>query len=255
MNARMTAVRVTILIVDDDPTVADLLEPYLDLEGYATIRMENPAHALELIAQERVDIILLDLMMPRVSGLDVLRLVRRASNVPIIIVSARVEEVERIVGLELGADDYITKPFSPREAVARIKAAMRRFEATRANRTFVQEAAKHEVDPSDVYANGTLLINRRHRTVEVEGRPIELTPKEYLILEVLAANAGHALTREQIAYVLDPHGWQGDDRTIDSHVANLRKKIEVDPTNPKLIVTVYGLGYKIVSGTRAGRGS
>jgi len=237
------AARPEILIVDDDSTVPDLLEPYLTLEGFLTMRTENPAGALEILAREPVDLIILDLMMPQISGFDLLRSIRRTSTVPVIIVSARIDEVERIVGLELGADDYITKPFSPREAVARIKAVMRRID-TSTSSTSVQDRLEKGL-AADVQVIGRLYLDRRHRVVEVDRRPIELTPTEYAILQVLATNSGQALTREQIASSIDPHGWEGDDRTIDSHVANLRRKVEVDPSNPKLIVTVYGLGYKL----------
>ncbi len=233
-----------ILIVDDDTTVPQLLEPYLDVEGFLTIRAEGAKQALGIFNQERVDLVIVDLMMPQMSGLELIRSLRQISHVPTIVVTARADEIDRVVGLELGADDYITKPFRPREVVARVKAVLRRSNLTQPGAQAPDPGHLANMSGESVTL-GALRIDRRNRTVNLDNRPVTITPREFLILEVLATNMGQTITRDQLATAIDPHGWEGYDRTIDSHVANLRKKIEVDPSDPKLIVTVYGLGYKL----------
>lgn len=231
-----------IMIVDDEPSAAELLEPYLHADGFATVCATSADEAFTLLERERVDLIVLDLTMPRISGLDFLRVLRRSSDVAVIVVTARIEEIDRIVGLELGADDYITKPVSPREAVARVKAVLRRHPHSQANAVF---GIPVEPGSRDVLAIGTIRIDRRARTVEVERRAIVMTRIEFTLLEALAINNGNVLSREQLADAIDPHGWDGYSRTIDSHIFNLRKKIERDPANPTVILTVYGAGYKL----------
>jgi DNA-binding response OmpR family regulator len=232
-----------ILIVDDEPTIAELLEPYLEADGFATVCARNADEALAILERGRVDLVVLDLMMPCVSGLDLLRMLRRTSNVPVIIVTARVEEIDHIVGLELGADDYMTKPVRPREAVAHVKAVLRRLE----NRVLItaRGAPTLDVSAEDIVVAGALRLDRRMRSVQLPDRTVVLTRMEFAIVEALATNRGRTLSREQLAGAIDPHGWDGYDRTIDSHVANLRKKIERNPASPELVVTVYGLGYKL----------
>ncbi len=231
-----------IMIVDDEPTIPELLEPYLHADGFATVRAASAQEALAVLERSVIDLIVLDLMMPRVSGLDLLRTLRLTSDVAVIIVTARAEEIDRVVGLELGADDYITKPLSPREAVARVKAVLRRFENRERS---VSEDLPSASLPDDVLMVGSLRLDRRARHVNLPDRTVVLTRMEFVILDALATNRVRVLSREQLANAIDPHGWEGYDRTIDSHIANIRKKIERDPGNPTLIVTVHGLGYRL----------
>lgn len=228
-----------ILVVDDDETVPSILEPYVEAEGLAMSWVKSGSEAIESVAQDAPGLVMLDLMMPRISGFETLKQLRSTSGVPVIIVSARDEEVDRILGLELGADDYITKPFNPRETVARVRAVLRRYEGP--------PDADPPTWPSDRDGSivfGSLQLDRRNHRLVIDGCRISLTPTEFRIFETLCVNAGHTLTREQLANALQASGWDAYDRTLDSHIANLRKKIERDPSDPKLLVTAYGLGYR-----------
>jgi DNA-binding response OmpR family regulator len=228
----------TILLVDDEPNLVDVLERYLLEDGFAVLRAADGPSAVELAEREQPDLIVLDLGLPVLSGTDVLRRVRAKRDVPIIILTARGEEVDRVVGLELGADDYVAKPFSPREVVARIRTVLRRLE--RAAATPPAQRPLRKV--------GRITLDPLGHEVTVEGKPVMLTPTQFKLLDVLVEHVGQTLTREQL---IERVSVDGDvyDRTLDRHVANLRSRIEADPARPKYIVTVFGIGYKMVDPT------
>ncbi len=223
-----------VLVVDDEAALVEILRTYLHDEGFRVLTAADGHNAISLALEARPDLILLDLNLPRVSGVEAFRAIRAASDVPIIMVTSRVHESDRIVGLELGADDYITKPFSPREVVARVKAVLRRTKPAGA-----ELGGRH-----DVLRIGSIEIDRSAHEVRRADAVVQLTPTEYRVLNTLAAHIGRALTREQI---LEHICADGDvyDRTLDRHIANLRRKIEPDPARPTLVVTVVGVGYKL----------
>ena len=219
-----------ILVVDDEPQITELLKSYLEREGYQVAVAADGEEALAMADAERPDLILLDLMLPKKNGFEVCRDIRAKSRVPIIMLTARDEEPDKIVGLELGADDYITKPFSPREAVARVRAVLRRSEP----------------DPPEgkIIRTGNLEIDSLRHEVKKNGKVIELTPTEFKILETLADSPRRVYTRLQLVEEVQGYSFEGYERTIDAHIKNLRQKIEDDPKNPRLIGTVYGVGYR-----------
>ena len=219
-----------ILVVDDEPQITELLKSYLEREGYQVAVAADGEEALAMADAERPDLILLDLMLPKKNGFEVCREIRAFSRVPIIMLTARDEEPDKIVGLELGADDYITKPFSPREAVARVRAVLRRSEP----------------DPPEgkIIRTGNLEIDSLRHEVKKNGKVIELTPTEFKILETLADSPRRVYTRLQLVEEVQGYSFEGYERTIDAHIKNLRQKIEDDPKNPRLIGTVYGVGYR-----------
>jgi two-component system, OmpR family, alkaline phosphatase synthesis response regulator PhoP len=219
-----------ILVVDDEPGITELLNSYLAKEGYEIITAADGDAALEAAEREQPDLILLDLMLPKKNGYEVCREIRAKSNTPIIMLTARDEEPDKIVGLELGADDYITKPFSPREVVARVRAVLRRTEA---------EAPDNQV----IRAGGLEIDSLRHE-VKRGDTAIELTPTEFKLLETLANSPRRVFTRLQLVEEIQGYSFEGYERTIDAHIKNLRQKIEDDPKNPRLIGTVYGVGYR-----------
>ncbi len=228
-----------VLVVDDEPALVEILSAYLRDEGFRVVEAADGRAAIAVARAENPDIILLDLNLPLLSGVEAFRAIRARSNVPVIMLTSRVNEVDRIVGLELGADDYVSKPFSPREVVARVKAVLRR--ARPAGAPFGADR--------DVQRIGPIEIDRSAHEVRRRGVNVELTPTEFRVFETLAANVGHALTREQI---LEHISTDGDiyDRTLDRHVANLRHKIEDEPGRPRLVLTVVGVGYKLVDPAR-----
>ena len=221
------------LVVEDEAALADVLEQYLKDEGFGVLRAADGPSAVELHAKHRPDLILLDLNLPGFPGTEVLRRVRAERDVPIIMLTGRTNEVDRVVGLELGADDYVGKPYSPREVVARAKTVLRRSE---------RREAPHHGGERRV---GAVSIDPVAHEVRVDGKPVTLTPTQFRILEVLAEHVGQTLTRDQL---LQRVSIDGDvyDRTLDRHIANLRARIEKDPANPRYIVTVFGIGYKMV---------
>lgn len=219
-----------ILVVDDEAKITDLLDSYLTKEGYLVVTAADGEAAVEMAARENPDIILLDLMLPKMNGYEVCREVRQTSNTPIIMLTARDEEPDKIVGLELGADDYITKPFSPREVVARVRAVLRRSEA--------------ETVESKVIRAGGLEIDQPRHEVRRGDTVIDLTPTEFKILSTLAESPRRVFTRLQLVEEVQGYSFEGYERTIDAHIKNLRQKVEEDPKNPKLIGTVYGVGYR-----------
>ncbi len=219
-----------VLVVDDEPKITKLARDYLENGGFRVATAGDGPTGLAAARHERPDIIVLDLNLPGMDGLDVCRALRRESDVPIIMLTARVEETDRLIGLELGADDYITKPFSPRELVARVRAVLRRV------RGGVRQPGLIHV--------GELEIDLRGHSVRRAGEALRLTPTEFNLLAVLAQNPGQTFTREQLVDRAHGIAYDGFDRSIDSHIKNVRKKIEPDPLNPTYILTVYGVGYK-----------
>jgi DNA-binding response OmpR family regulator len=220
-----------ILVVDDDRNIVDLVRLYLERDGYQVLVAYDGLEALRLARQRRPDLIVLDLLLPEVDGLDVCRILQTESKVPIIMLTAKTTEEDKLIGLELGADDYVTKPFSPRELVARVRAVLRRVG---------QEAPQ---GPAEMHF-ADLVIDRRSHEVRVRDEVVNLTPTEFRLLEVLAEEPGRAFTRLELLDRVFGYDFVGFERTVDVHVKNLRKKIEPDPKQPTYIQTVYGVGYK-----------
>jgi two-component system alkaline phosphatase synthesis response regulator PhoP len=229
------AVPAKILVVDDEPSIRELVRFNLEKEGYAVIEAGDGPQALQLAQTQRPDLVLLDLMLPGVDGFTVCRRLNDTLGVPVIMLTARGEEVDRVLGLELGADDYVTKPFSPRELVARVKAVLRRSE----------RAPEHEA-PAVVQA-GPLRIDPAMRMVTVGTDRVELTPREFDLLTLLAGNPGRVFSRQFLLENLWGYDFLGDMRTVDVHIRHLRQKVEEDPANPVLIETVHGLGYRFMA--------
>lgn len=222
-----------LLVADDDRKTVELVKLYLERDGYQVVTAHDGRTALELARGQHPDLVVLDLMMPELDGLDVCRLLRLESKVPIIMLTARTTEGDRITGLDLGADDYVTKPFSPRELVARVRAVLRRIAE--------QEA---EEGPQQVQI-GSVLVDFRKHEAKADEEPIQLTPTEFKLLKVLAEEPGRAYSRAQLVDRVLGNGYEGFERTIDVHVMNLRRKIEPDPTHPRYLLTAYGVGYKL----------
>ncbi len=220
-----------ILVVDDEKKIVDIVKAYLERESYQVMVAYEGKSALELARRQLPDLIVLDLMLPEITGWDICRSLRRTSDVPIIMLTARDETTDKIVGLELGADDYVTKPFDPKELVSRVKALLRRSEG--------KMVPKSRLDVAD------LSIDIEKRLVRRGDETIGLTPIEFEILKVLAENPGRVYRRMQLLDIVQGDAYEGYDRTIDSHIKNLRKKIEPDPEHPRYIITVYGVGYKL----------
>ena len=220
----------TILIIEDEPKISKLARDYLEQNNYRTLIAAEGNTGLVMARREHPDLIVLDLMLPGMNGLDVCRTLRRESDVPIIMLTARSEEADRLIGLELGADDYITKPFSPRELVARVRALLRR--------------AKGTVYQPGVIRVGELVIDIDAHRLTRGDQVIHLTRFEFNLLQVLARSPGQMYSRAQLLEKLHGVAYEGYDRSIDAHIKNLRRKIEDDPTDPKYILTVYGIGYK-----------
>jgi DNA-binding response OmpR family regulator len=223
----------TILVVDDEARIVKLVRDYLERAGFGVLAAGDGETALHVARTDKPDLIVLDLMLPAVDGLDVCRRLRRESGIPIIMLTARVEEVDRIVGLELGADDYVTKPFSPRELVARVGATLRR--------------AKGQVGPSTILRAGDLELDTASQTATLAGEPVDLTNTEFQLLATLVRQPGRILTREQLLEAVHGYSFEGYDRSVDSHIKNLRRKIEANPRQPQYLQTVYGVGYRFVA--------
>ncbi|MCL4426318.1 MAG: response regulator transcription factor [Firmicutes bacterium] len=221
-----------ILVVDDEAKIVDLVRAYLEKDGYRVIPAYDGKTALELAKREKPALVILDLMLPEMSGLDVCRQLRASSNISVIMLTARDDETDKLIGLELGADDYITKPFSPKEVVARVRAVLRRVLAAGA------------ANPQDHLSLGDITIDFDAREVTVGDTPVELTPTEFNLLGALARHHGRTLTRLQLLDAAMGEAFEGYERTIDTHIKNLRRKIEKDPSSPTYIQTVYGVGYR-----------
>jgi len=223
----------TVLLVEDDRTTAHLIDLYLRREGYSVSVRHDGSSAVQLALRELPDLVILDVMLPGLDGLDLCRRVREAANVPVIFVTARTTEADRLRGFDLGADDYVTKPFSPGELMARVKAVLRRYHAV-------------ENPPGAVEVSiGRITINTRTRRVSVSGQEVRITPVQYRLLCALAHEPGRVFSRDLLVeLVLGPH-YEGLDRTIDAHVKNLRRIVEPSPANPVYIETVHGVGYRM----------
>lgn len=223
-----------ILIVEDDMKTANLLQLYLRQAGYKAEIANDGYTGLDMARKIQPDLVLLDLMLPHLDGLDICRLIRMESAVPIIILTAKSTEDDVLRGLDLGADDYISKPFSPREVIARIKTVMRRV---------------HEKDSGSVQKElvfGDLILNLTRHEVAINDEVVHLTPKEFKLLETLAKEPGRAFSRLELVERAFGYDYEGLERTVDAHVMNLRKKIEKDHTNPMYVETVYGVGYRFM---------
>lgn len=223
-----------ILVVDDEANVRQLVKSYLEKDGYQVLEAADGATALQLARREHPDLVVLDLMLPEIDGMEVCRILRAESDVFILMLTARTEEADKLIGLGIGADDYLTKPFSPRELMARIKAILRR--------------GGTEAPGSRVYRAGLVEVDTDRHEAKVEGRLLDLTSKEFEILAELAANPGIVYSREKLLENVWGYEYFGDARVVDVHVAKLRKKLEADPAQPRHLVTVRGVGYKLEGG-------
>ena len=219
-----------ILVVDDDKKTVDLVRLYLEREQHQVLVAYDGREALEIARQRTPSLIILDWMLPKVDGLDICRILRAESAVPIIMLTARSTEEDKLLGLDLGADDYVTKPFSPRELVARVRVVLRRMAP--------------EEEPTLPLRVGELFIDFAAHEVMRSGKLLRLTPKEFKLLETLAREPGRAFSRGDLVNRVFGLGYEGFERTVDVHMMNLRKKIEADPNTPAYLLTVYGVGYK-----------
>jgi len=222
-----------ILVIDDKLELRTLLKSYFTQEGFTTLTAANGREGLFTARYERPDLIILDLMMPEMGGYDFMRAYTREAATPIIILTAKLEENDKVLGLELGADDYVTKPFSPRELVARVRAIFRRLEK-QANR-------------QDILRGGDIELERTGRILTVTGKPVDLTPSEFDLLATLMAAPGRVFSRLELLDRLQGAAYEGYERTIDVHIRNLRTKIEVNPSHPCYVETVYGAGYRFAA--------
>jgi two-component system alkaline phosphatase synthesis response regulator PhoP len=225
-----------ILVVDDDREIVRLVRSYLERAGYQVVTAYNGETALHTLRRERPDLLVLDLMLPDRDGWDLTRLIRTddtLAEIPIIMLTARVEDSDKIVGLEIGADDYITKPFNPREVVARVRALLRR-----------SQRGTSDTSPQTLQV-GWLILDIGRRELFVGGKPVELTPSEFELLHVLMTSPGYAFTRDELLEKALGYAYEGMGRTLDSHIKNLRRKIEPNPQKTTYIQTIYGVGYKL----------
>ena len=220
----------TIMVVDDEKRLVSLVESYLSQEGYHVVSANNGKEALKVAQKEKPDLIVLDVMMPEMDGYEFMRRHRAENNTPIILLTARVDDEEKVIGLEVGADDYMTKPFRPRELVARVRAVLRR--------------AGEKEPTAKVLKAADIVLDRDSRTVKVTDNFVDLTPSEFDILAGLMASPGRVYSRLDLLDIIQGVRYEGYERTIDTHIKNLRSKIEPYPRSPKYIETVYGVGYR-----------
>jgi two-component system alkaline phosphatase synthesis response regulator PhoP len=220
-----------VLVVDDAPDIVRLVRDYLEHAGFSVLSADNGVDALRIARTERPDLIVLDLGLPGRDGLDVTRELRRDTALPIVMLTARADESDKLVGLELGADDYVTKPFSAKELVARVRAVLRRAQAVQA--------------PAEVVRAGDLQIDVPRMAVTVAGRTVELTATEFQILLVMARQPGRVFTRAQLLDAVRGEAFEAYERAIDAHIKNIRRKIEPEPATPRYVLTVFGVGYRM----------
>lgn len=220
-----------ILVVDDKAEIRKLLKSYFTQEGFEVVSAADGQEALFVARQEKPDLVLLDLMMPEMNGYDFLRAFNREADTPVIILTAKLDENDKVLGLELGADDYVVKPFSPRELTARVRAVLRRME-------------KAQISEADILRYADVVVDLKARLVKVNDRILELTPSEFELLATMIASPGRVFTRLELLERLQGSAYEGYERTIDVHIRNLRAKLEADPSKPRYIETVYGVGYR-----------
>lgn len=223
----------TILVVDDKKEMVGLIQSYLTQEGYRVVTAANGREALFVARHEKPDLIILDLMMPEMGGYEFMQLYRKEADTPVIMLTAKLDENDKVLGLELGADDYVTKPFSLRELTARLRAVLRRVEK--------------ESTPKEVLRVADVTLDHEFRTVTVAGKPVNLTPSEFDLLTALMTVPGRPFSRLDLLEHLGDTAYEGYERTIDVHIRNLRAKIEPDPKNPRYVQTIYGVGYRFVT--------
>lgn len=228
----MRCIYMKILAIDDEEKILDVIKAYLEREGYSVFTETNGANAINTFKSLKPDLVILDLMLPGLSGEEICSKIRAISKVPILMLTAKVEEDDKVYGFSIGADDYLTKPFSPRELTMRVKAILRR--------------TKDDMALNDIFSfnDGDLVIDTRSYEVKKSGEIVNLTPNEYKLLTVMAQNPNKVFTRGELIEKVMGYDFEGFDRTIDAHIKNLRQKIEDDPKNPVYIKTVYGAGYK-----------
>ncbi len=220
----------TIMIVDDKVSAQRLLADYLTANGFRTVVANNGREALYVARHEKPDLVLLDIMMPEMDGYEFMRHFRKERNTPVIMLTAKMDEVDKVVGLELGADDYVTKPFGMAELVARVRAVLRRV--------------YDEAPAADVLRSGAVVLDKKTHMVVVEGRKIELTPSEFDLLAILMVEPGKVFSRADLLDKLKGNAFENVERTVDVHIRNLRAKVEPDPATPRYILTVFGVGYR-----------
>jgi DNA-binding response OmpR family regulator len=220
----------TVLVVDDEPKIVQLARDYLEHAGFAVLTAGDGASALQAVGTRRPDLVVLDLGIPEVEGLEVIRTIRAAGTTPIVVLTARDTELDTLLGLELGADDYMTKPFSPRELVARVRAVLRR--------------GARPAEPRDRIEAGDLVLDVPRLRVTVEGRHVELTATEFSILAAMAREPGRVFTRSQLLDAVHGVAFEAYERAIDAHIKNIRRKLEPQQADPQYILTVYGVGYR-----------
>jgi two-component system phosphate regulon response regulator OmpR len=230
-----------VLLVDDDEKLRRLIKEYLEGYEFQVLTLADGEAVMKSIRKESPEIVILDIMLPKKDGLEVLKEIRAASNVPVIMLTAKGEEADRVVGLELGADDYLPKPFSPRELLARIKAVLRRLEQGMKPTDGESEGLRLE--------GGNLVLDKARQTLLVEGKEIALSSTEYRVLKVLMENPNRVLSRDQIMTMAQGKDFMAFDRSIDVHISKLRAKLELDPRSPKRIKTIWGSGYMFVHST------
>lgn len=227
--------KIVVLVVEDEINLLEAIKYNLEKEGFVVETATDGEEGLELVQSARPDLMVLDIMLPKMDGLEVCRIIRKQSLVPILMLTARSQEIDRVVGLEIGADDYVTKPFSMRELMARVRALLRRSK--------VVDASKKET-PNKLIVSGNLTVDTDSHVARLRDQPLQLKPREFKLLALLASNKGRALSRNHILERLWGHDYFGDMRTVDVHIRWLREKVEIDPANPRRIVTVRGVGYR-----------
>ncbi len=226
-----------ILVCDDDKAIVDAIEIYLSQEGYEIKKAYDGAEAIQMLEKEQFDLLIMDVMMPKLDGIRATLKIREKNNMPIIILSAKSEDADKILGLNIGADDYVTKPFNPLELVARVKSQIRRFTQLGSTAGIKESEA--------VYSTGGLVINDDQKMVTVDGEPIKLTPIEYNILLLLVKNQGRVFSIEQIYESIWNEEALGADNTVAVHIRHIREKIEINPKDPRYLKVVWGVGYKV----------
>ena len=236
-----------VLIVDDEQTIVDMLRYNLEKEGYKTLEANDGETAVAIALEQKPNLVLLDIMLPKMDGLTVCKRIRQTLNIPILMISAKDEEIDKILGVELGADDYITKPFSVRELMARVKANLRKAEITAKTEGEPKEESKQEEAKTNTIVVGDLSLDLNRFEVKVRGEVIDLTLREFEVLKYLANQPGQVVTREVLLEKVWGYEYYGDIRTVDVTVRRIREKIEKDTSNPKILITKRGVGYYIAS--------